>query len=257
MNLSNPASTNSFFTAKDIAEPLVSVTKDESDRLSKLFNDDNFDVVGFNENERVTGFLDKQDTSNLEELSNRVKKFEIHDLITSNTDLKDCLLLLESRQQLFIIDKSHISGIVTRSDRQKPAVRMLFFGMITVFESELATLINLKYPDNAWKTLITETRYSNAEEQFSELVEKNLEVSLINCTQFCDKTNIVVNDPELLTTLTESSKKQAKKVFKQVQRLRDDLAHAQSLQYWFENKEVMTLINQISFTTEKIKEKLK
>lgn len=256
MDLLKPSSTNSFFTAKDISEPLASVATDENERLTNFFTDDNFDVVGFNENGRVTGYLDKKDIGNLEELNKSVKKFEIHDLITSNTDLKDCLSLLETRQQLFIIDKSHVSGIVTRSDRQKPAVRMLFFGMITVFESKLAALIDLRYPQNTWANLINGPRVFKAQKLFDELVEKNLEVSLLNCTQICDKTDIVLKDAELRNSLIGLSKTKGETFFNSIQNLRNDLAHAQSLQTWFEKEDVMGLIDRLSHTINKIEKQL-
>ncbi|MBT2572333.1 hypothetical protein [Planococcus sp. ISL-110] len=251
------STTNSLFTAKDIAEPLASVTNEESSQLKKYFYEDNFDVVGFHEDGKITGFLDKNGELFTEDISDKVMRFEIQNLITSNTDLNDCLLMLEKHQHLFIIDKSHVNGIVTRSDRQKPAVRMMFFGVITIFESKLASLIDLRYPSNSWETLIGESRFINAQFEYKKMVEKNLEVNLINFTQICDKTDIVVNDPILLESLTGLSKKQAKKAFKQVQNLRDDLAHAQSLQKWFEDKDILTLLDQLSIITDNIEKQFK
>lgn len=166
---------------------------------------------------------------NQTEVSGSVKRFDIHDLTTPNTDLKDCLRILESRQHLFLMDKSQVIGINTRADRQKPAVRMMFFGMVTIFESQIASLINLKYPNNSWKRFISQSRLDSTKEQHGKLLEKNLDINLINCTQICDKTGILLKDKELLSSLTGLSKTKAKDFFKRAQDLRNDLERMHSL----------------------------
>ncbi|MBX0314155.1 hypothetical protein [Planococcus glaciei] len=249
--------TNFLFTARDIAEPLASVTFEESDQMQKYFDEDNFDVIGFQENGRITGFIDKRDSYSTEDIIKSVKKFEIHDLITPNTDIRDCLKLLEDRNFLFIIDQSQVNGIVTAADRQKPAVRMMLFGIITIFESQLASLIHLEYPENAWEKHISESRLKSAKKFYDELLEKNLDINLINCTQICDKTDIVLKEPVLLSSLTGLSKTKARVLFSRLQDLRNDLAHAQSLQNWFENEDVLNLIDQIRSITENIEKQLK
>lgn len=250
--------TNNFlFTARDISEPLASVALEEFDQMHKYFNEDNFDVIGFKENGRITGFIDKRDLFGIEEIIQSVKKFEIHDLITPNTDIRDCLKLLENRNFLFIIDQSQVNGIVTAADRQKPAVRMMLFGIITIFESRLASLIHLKYPENEWEKHISESRLEKAKKFYDELLEKNLDINLINCTQICDKTDVVLKESTLLSSLTGLSKTKAKVLFSRIQNLRNDLAHAQSMQNWFENEDVLKLIEQIGSITENIEKQLK
>ncbi|WKA53183.1 hypothetical protein [Planococcus shixiaomingii] len=248
---------NFLFTARDIAEPLASVTMEEYDEMQKYFYVENFDVIGFQENGRVTGFIDKNNIVSDEEIINAVKKFDIHDLITPNTDIRDCLKLLENRNFLFIIDQSQVTGIVTAADRQKPAVRMMLFGIITIFESQLASLIHLKYPENRWGKLISESRLDKANELYSELLEKNLDINLITCTQICDKTDIVLKDPILLSSLTGLSKTKAKEFFNRIQELRNNLAHANSLQHWFENENILNLVDQVRNITDNIKKQLR
>lgn len=256
MNSLNAETSSFLFTARDIAEPLASVSFEEFSRMEKYFNIDNFDVIGFQERGRVTGFINKNNLIESTKFIESVKKFDIHDLITPNTDIRDCLKLLENRNFLFIIDQSQVTGIVTAADRQKPAVRMMLFGTITIFESQLASLIHLKYPENTWGDFISELRLENARNYYDELLKKNLDINLINCTQICDKTDIVLRDDKLLNSLTGLSKTEARKLFKKVQNLRNDLAHAQSLQNWFENEGILSLIDQIRKISNNINKQL-
>lgn len=257
MNPLNSETTSFLFTARDIAEPLASVSVEEFDQMEKYFNEDNFDVIGFQENGKVTGFINKNTLGETTTCIESVKTFEIHDLITPTTDIRDCLKLLQHRNYLFIIDQSQVTGIITAADRQKPAVRMMLFGTITIFESQLASLIDLKYPEHTWGELINELRLKNARNYYNELLKKNLDINLINCTQICDKTDIVLKDDKLLNSLTRLSKTEARKLFKRAQNLRNDLAHAQSLQNWFENEDLLSLINQIRKISSNIGKQLK
>lgn len=246
-----------FFTAEDIAEPLASVTAGEEEKLRWYFDELNYDVIGFHERGEVIGFLKKEDKHDPFDLKRSMHRFEISDLITKNTDLLECLELLLVRKHLFVIHKSGVEAIITLADIQKPAVRMLFFGVVTVFESRLSDLINFAHPENAWLELLNEKRMEKARGMYEKLRSSNQEMNLITCTQLSDKMGILLQDPKLLSTYVGTSKTQANKLFNRTGRLRDDLAHAQSLSVWFLEKEVIGLIEQLLTITAKINEALK
>ncbi|WP_019416009.1 hypothetical protein [Paenisporosarcina sp. TG20] len=243
-----------LFTAEDIAEPLVSVTSNEIEKMKEYFNKNHYDVIGFKENGRVFGFLDV----NMVDFTNpaaSMTKFDISDLITKNTNLMDCLRLLKTKNHLFVINKSQIESIVTISDIQKPAVRMLFFGAVTFFESKIGNLIHEMYPNDEWKQHLTNNRIEKAMNTYSELIKKNQEINLINCTQFSDKTDIILKDKGLLYDFNKMSKTKADQFFSKIKKFRDDLAHAQSLAIWFEEEDVITLVVDLINITEIVIEK--
>lgn len=244
-----------LFTAEDIAEPLISVISDEIEKVEVYFNKNNYDVIGFKENGKVTGFLEKGKFVNISNPTASMSKFDISDLITKDTNLIDCLRLLKTKRRLFVINKSQIESIVTVSDIQKPAVRMLFFGVVTYFESKIATLIHEIHPNDEWKQHLKVERIDRAMKTYKYLIEKNQEINLINCTQLCDKTDIILKDKELLNNLINKSKTKANQLFTNTKKLRDDLAHAQSLTVWFEDKEVITLVDDLVSITERIIER--
>ncbi|AQQ52401.1 hypothetical protein [Planococcus lenghuensis] len=240
------------FTAGDIAEPLASVTEGEAEKMNMLFEMKNFDVIGFEEDDQVIGFLVRGEVTDPENLRAFVHPFKISHLISENTDLLECLHLLHPKTRLFIINKSEVDAIVTISDIQKPAVRMLFFGIITYFESNAAGLIESVYPDNRWVECLSENRRDKALATYGSLHKRNTEIDLISCTQLSDKVSIFMEDDELRDQFIETSKTKADRFFNRIIRLRDDLAHAQSLTNWFEEKEVVDLVSWLIEVTERI-----
>lgn len=241
-----------FFTASHIAEPLVSVTKEEGDSLARYFEQQSFDVVGFQEGHQVIGYIEKGSVVDPADLTAAMRPFDIVDIVTNNTPLMDCLTLLETKPRLFVMDKSLVSSIITVSDIQKAAVRMLFFGVVTLFESEATRLIHETYPHGEWQQLLTSGRVNNAAKLYAELKDKNQEMHLINCTQFCDKTEILMKNGDFLRTYIELSKTKAETLFERAEDFRNDLAHAQPLNVWFEEKEVVTLVRQLKAMTERM-----
>lgn len=250
------SSFNYIFTAKDIAEPIASAGHGDTELIDKYFNKLNFDVIGYREEGRVIGYLEKGKLHDHFNLRDSMKKFELDDLITPNTDIRECLKLLKEKKRLFVIDRSEINGIITLSDRQKPAVRMLFFGVVTIFESQLANLIKILYPNDQWARLLKEERLKNALLINANLERRNQDIDLINCTQLCDKTAIFENEEDLIAELVGLSKNKANYFFYQTNNLRDDLAHALSLDIWFDQKDVMELVDRLIIVTEKMEEKI-
>ena len=236
---------NQYFTAEDIAEPLVAVSAGEAEKVRRYFDEWNYDVIGYREDGEVIGFLEKDNIADMEDLKKSMTPFRVSDLITQNTELLECLEMLKSRPHLLVIDKSEVQGIITFADVQKPAVRMLFFGVVTVFENRLAELISHMYPENEWIALMKDKRVEMTRAMFSELKAKNQEMNLIACTQFADKTGILLDDAALLEEYVGLSKTKAVELLNRVRRLRDDLAHAQSLANWFEEYDPVGMIRHL------------
>ncbi|MFD1928846.1 hypothetical protein ACFSFY_12465 [Sporosarcina siberiensis] len=243
---------NQFFTAEDISEPLASVASNEQWKIEDYFENKNYDVIGYEENDRVIGYLEIDKKYEFTNLRNTVNDFSISDLITNNTNLLDCLKLLKINTRLFVINKSQIVSIVTESDIQKPAVRMLFFGIITFFESKVAELIDEVYPDDEWVPLLNDGRIIAARKIYKGFVDKNQETNLISCTQICDKTELLYKSEELLKEYVDMSKTGAKSFFRSIEGFRNALAHAEPLTLWSEEKDIIELTDELIIITEKV-----
>ncbi len=62
-----------------------------------------------------------------------------------------------------------------------------------------------------------------------ERARLNQYCDLVDCLQLADKGLLLINDPEMLASLGFNSRSAAKKVLKQYQSLRNNLAHAQDI----------------------------
>jgi hypothetical protein len=237
------------FTAFHIAVPLETInSKSDQSEINLFFIEKNYDVLGYMEESTIVGYLHKDDIKN-----SIVRDFDIKDVIAVNTPLIHAISLLSSRERLFLMDQLSIKYIITKADLQKAPVRMLFFGLISLFESQIANTISRRYPNNDWQWILKKNRMIEANKIYQAKIANNTEIDLLDCTQLADKNSIIVATAEFVNLLPYTSKTKAEKWLRKVESLRNDLAHAQSLHEWFENKEVIKLINEVNDVLPKFK----
>jgi hypothetical protein len=122
-----------------------------------------------------------------------------------------------------------VSGIITPGDLGKMPVRMWLFSLVSMIEMQMLRIIKKKYPGNSWKKYISsEERLHNTEEIFKELQNNNQAIELIDCLQFCDKRDIILEDEDILKKL-KYSKNKFDELLKDLENLRNNLAHAQNI----------------------------
>ena len=221
---------------REIAEPLASFDADANLAVIRSFMEErDFDLVGVREGGVVTGYALRSDLQGELLATNRL-------LITSAAILPDRASLLEvfellrDRGFVIITVSGAAWGIVTRGDLQKAPVRMWLFGLVTLTEMQMLRLVGLCYPNDGWreKDLVSSKRLQQAEELFEIRRQKNEEIGLTECLQLCDKASILGKTGTLLTDLCGTSKAKAEALFRQVEKLRNHLAHAQDIvtEHW-------------------------
>ncbi|MHC4206613.1 MAG: HD domain-containing protein, partial [Planctomycetota bacterium] len=65
---------------------------------------------------------------------------------------------LDRSKYCFVSVLGNVGGVITRSDIQKPPVRMWLFGMITILEMFISRLLKAKYQDSSWQTEVKSVR---------------------------------------------------------------------------------------------------
>jgi hypothetical protein len=217
------------FSARDIAEPLVSFDSviAAADARAKM-EVDGFDAVGVRRDGLVRGYVERQD---LEEGScgDRMKEFESEVLISDSTSLAEVIRGLSTSDRLFVKVFGSVGGIVTKSDLQKPAVRMWLFGMVTLIEMRFTRLIQSFCPQESWHQFLSPSRLQKAEELRAERLRRNQQVRLIDCIQFSDKGQILARNKEIRRMTRFESRRQVEEAFKGLERLRNNLAHSQDI----------------------------
>src|SRR5439155_19678934 len=131
--------------------------------------------------------------------------------------------------RVFVQVDGDVRGIIARGDLQKAPVRMLIFGLITLLEMHLLRLIRAQYPNRSWTNCLNSDRLQAAKDLFAMRKARNEAIDLADCLQFCDKRTLILRSEELLRGLGALSKKDADKLFKSIEKLRDKVAHSQDL----------------------------
>ncbi len=122
-----------------------------------------------------------------------------------------------------------VVGVISRIDIQKPAIRMWLFGIITVAELEFTERVRQKWLDERWIGLVSKQRLEKARQLRAERQRQKENCELLDCLQLGDKMEILISDPEELALLGIRTPSAAKRASRQIESLRNSLAHAQGL----------------------------
>lgn len=216
-------------TIKHISEELEFVSHDsDAFKVKKDLEEMDYDTTVVENEGKVIGYVNREELGE-GECEIYIHEFEIKDIVSESTPLLDALYLFEEKSRIFILEKNNITRIINLADLQKPPVRMLIFGLITLLESYITEMIVDYYPDEKWKDSIPDERLSKAESVYNEKLERNEALRLVDCLLIADKFNIVKKNKELRVKLELSSRKEASSFFHKIEELRNILAHAHDL----------------------------
>lgn len=232
----NPSSVHSLrrvfnegFSVYDITEPLVSFdTASPAGEVRHFMQERGYEVVGARDEGVVVGYLDKADLTE-GPCGEFVRSFDEAHVVIDTAPISDVVLKLEHTPRLFVSLLGRVGGIVTRSDLQKPPVRMWLFGMVTLIEMRFTRLIEQFCPDDSWKQSLSAGRVEKAEQLLEERARRNQQIDLLDCIQFSDKGQIIARNAELRELTRFESRRQIEQAFKDIERLRNNLAHSQDI----------------------------
>ena len=122
-----------------------------------------------------------------------------------------------------------IVGVICRDDINKPMVRMWLFGLITIIETRIVQMIQKNYPNDAWQSVLSKERLLKAQQIQEERQRRNQHCNLIDCLQLSDKARIAIEHPQIIELFGFDSKRSARQVIKNLESLRNNLAHAQDI----------------------------
>jgi hypothetical protein len=217
------------FTARDIVEPLTSFDfGDRSANVRGWMEATRQDIVGVRSEGRLVGYV-RRESLGEGDCGETCLPFDGMPLLEDSSPLLEVLRELKNTSVVFISRDGSIGGMVTRADLQKPPVRMWLFGLVTLIEMRFTELIGRHCPDDTWRKYISETRLQKAEALLSERRRRSQSLRLIDCLQLGDKGQIVARDAEIRQETIFGSRRQAEEATKMVERLRNNLAHAQDI----------------------------
>lgn len=218
-----------IFTARDIAEPLLSFDINQScEDVASAMDAHKQVIASVRLRGEVQGYVRRPDLGS-DTCTDIIRHFTIDQVVSGDTELSDVIHVLTRHDYCFVSILGEINGVIDRDDINKPTVRMWLFGIITMVESGLMQMIEQFYPDESWTSLVSPGRLIKAKEIQEERMRRNLNCGLIHCLQLSDKGQILINEQQALDTLGFESKREAKRAVKKLESLRNHLAHAQDI----------------------------
>lgn len=217
------------FRAKDIAVPLLSFdTSSGAAEAARILERRRTNVAGVRHEGQLTGFVFADE---LTEgcICDAMHSIEPTALIGDDTSLARVIIKLTEQELLFVSSINSVIAVITRSDLEKPPVRMWLFGVITLLELAMGRAIDMRFPDRSWTKLISAGRLAKAQHLRDMRTRSGHNVDLLSCLQLSDLSHIFMKDPELRRLTRQTSRSQGEKTIKQLNQLRDHLAHAQPI----------------------------
>ncbi len=218
-----------IFSASDIAESMLSFDAANACKdVGRAMRRQQRDVASVRVNGTVQGYVRLSDITS-GECADHLRHFTIDQVLPSSASFSDVIHVLTRHNYCFVTSLGNVSGVVCRDDMNKPAVRMWLFGIVTMIEMGLMEMIRRQYPEDEWTRVISEGRLKKAREMQAERQRRNLHCQLIECLQFSDKAQILIEDPDSLKVLEFKSKNTAKRAMRELESLRNHLAHTQDI----------------------------
>jgi hypothetical protein len=214
---------------RHIAVPLESCSvNDDAKMVRGRMEEKNYDVLGVKENGVIQGYVRRQDLK-AGRCRDCIKQFQPMEIIASTTPLIELLPLLRVKTHYFVLERTKMTSLVTRADMQKSPVRMLLFGLVSLLEMYLLEMVRLCYPGDSLREKLAPGRLEKAQNLLSALSGKDEEIDLAGCLKMADKRDLLIQVPGFLEFFSLGDGKQAGKQFKDMERLRDNLAHGKDL----------------------------
>jgi len=216
------------FAARDIVEPLSSF---DAATIRDLPRGEwpwaHLSIAGARENGATTGYLIRDDWAGADPL--RIRWIEQRQLVALDASLIDVIHVLTHSTCCFVELEGAVVGVIGRGDIEKPVVRMWLFGIIILIEVQVVELIRGQWPAGSWSASVSEGRLEKARQLQNERERRGLPADLLDCLQFSDKLRIAMQDQAFMEATGFGSVAAAKKVIKDLESLRNNLAHGQDV----------------------------
>ncbi|HVJ69419.1 MAG TPA: hypothetical protein VM510_15695 [Caulifigura sp.] len=217
------------FVVQDVARPLVSFDDfAPAGKVKEVLDATGDDVAGVRRHGIVRSVVDRDELGDAS-CGDHARPIESACCVSDTLPLAELVLRLKDRERLFVTALGQVSGVVSRTDLLQPAARMWLFGMITLLEMRFNRLIETHFPGDSWTASVSEGRIQKARGLQDERKRHKQNVTLLDCLQFADKTQIIARNDELRQLTRFVSKRQVEEAGKRLEKLRNNLAHSQDI----------------------------
>lgn len=208
-----------FFGARDVAEPLTVLDAEEPPGAAVA------PVVGVRRRGGpVNGYrLASQSGTG-------VRPIEATQVVDADAGLVEVVATLSRHDFCFVRQSGDITGYAGRNEMQGPVARMWLFGVVTTIELAMTERIRRLAGSTPIESLLTPARLAKARELRASRLALGRDASLLDCLQLVDKVRILqALDATPRALLHGASKAESQRLVRDLEDLRNSLAHAQDL----------------------------
>ena len=217
------------FSVSDIAEPLASFdAQTPAAEVRRVMDERRYELAGVRRDGLVVGYVQREEVEG-SVCGDYERSFSDAIVAPDTTSLPTAVMLLAETPRMFITTFGRVGGICTRTDLQKPTVRMWLFGMVTIIEMGFMQAIEAHLPEEGWHEYVSDGRLEKAKVLLAERQRRNQDLSLLDCLQFSDKGQIVLRNEDLRNKLGFKSRRRGEETVKRLEALRNNLAHSQDI----------------------------
>jgi hypothetical protein len=215
--------------ARDLAEPLGSFDDSQAVETVRAFMEKkDFDVVGVRCSGQIAGYAERSALV-CGILGDHMLGFEKAVVFSDVAPIVEVLRRLAEERRVFVCTRDHVWGIITRGDLQKAPMRMCLFGLISLLEMQLLRLIRDIHPREGWRHMLLDHRLTDANKILKKRRRRNVATDLADCLTFGDISTIIAKSQDLRARLGFESCTEMESLLKDLQNLRNDLAHSQDI----------------------------
>ncbi len=219
-----------IFTARDIAEPLPSFDYEQSATdVRAALEDQQKEVASIRIMGTVKGFVLRQELEGGGHCGGAIRYFKVDQVVNGGSSLTNVVHVLTRHDFCFVTLLGEVVGVIQRDDMNKPMVRMWLFGIITLIEMSLTRMLGEYFPGDSWEAELSQGRLAKAQAFRQERLRRNQHCSLADCLQLSDKGYILIGHPPALSGLGFDSRRSARRAIRDLESLRNNLAHAQDI----------------------------
>jgi hypothetical protein len=217
------------FTVLDVSQPVRSFGIDEpSSAVRRVMEEQGLDVAVLRDRGTIAGYAQRSDleTGNC---GGHLRRFRRGQVIAGDASLTLLVRSLTAHEHTFVTVLGEVAGVAGRTSLNTPVARMWLFGIVTMAEILVTRLIERSFPGGAWRALVSEGRLEKAAMLQRERERRGQHSSLLSCLQLSDKAQILIERPEMLPAFGFPSKTIAKGIIRELESLRNNLAHSQDI----------------------------
>jgi hypothetical protein len=218
------------FSVRDLARPLLSLDAGQpAAAASAIMAAHGTSVLGLRRDGQVRGYVRREDLPEGGSCDPVLRPIAADQVLDGTAPLGAMVHVLTHHEYAFVRVLGQVGGVLDREDLQKPIGRMWLFGMVTLMELMFSQRIRRLWPDDAWQALLSPGRLEKARLLQAERGRRGQAAELLECLQLSDKAEILVEDADLLAEMGFRSKRAAQANLKEMESLRNHLAHAQDV----------------------------